>query len=182
MRRPDRVHDRAILDALESMGQTPFEGEVWRVTRKGRHAATGTTADGRWSPPGEFEVLYTSIERKGALAEARYRLSLEPIWPSRIEHVIHRLGVSLERALRLADLSQLAPMGVDTAHYENFDYAATHAIASGAHFLDFDGLIVPSARYSGANVVIFIDRLGPGHRIEVKESNLVDLSAWRRRS
>jgi hypothetical protein len=30
-----------------------------------------------------------------------------------------------------------------------------------AHFLGFDGLIVPSARYRGLNVVPFGERIGP---------------------
>lgn len=74
-RRP--VHDRSILDALEAIDPKRFAGEVWRVTRKGREALRGSTANGRWSPSGgEFEVLYTSLERDGALAGIGYRLSL----------------------------------------------------------------------------------------------------------
>src|SRR5271165_3389198 len=49
-RRP--VHDRSILDALETIDPEPFAGEVWRVTRKGREALRGSTANGRWSPSG----------------------------------------------------------------------------------------------------------------------------------
>ena len=81
-----RVHDRAILDALEAIDPVLFEGEVWRITRKGRDATRGSAAYGRWSPGALFEVLYTSLEREGALAEIGYRLSLEPVWPSRLAH------------------------------------------------------------------------------------------------
>jgi hypothetical protein len=79
MERPGRVHDRAILDALEAIDPEPFDGEVWRVTRKGREPLRGSSAQGRWSGNCELEVLYTSLMREGALAEIRFRLSLEPV-------------------------------------------------------------------------------------------------------
>ncbi len=176
-----RVHDRETLDALESIGHVPFEGDVWRVTIKARDATIGASANGRWSPAGEFEVLYTSLESEGALAETGYRLSLEPVWPSRIEHEIHLIDLRLERTLRLVDVSRLSPLGVDVTKYESFDYTATQAIASAAHFLEFDGLIVPSARFACLNAVVFLDRIGPDHRVEVRESKPVDWSNWRKR-
>ncbi|MBV8119117.1 MAG: RES domain-containing protein, partial [Alphaproteobacteria bacterium] len=64
-----RIHDRALLDVLETIDPEPFRGEVWRVARKGRDPLRGSVAHGRWSPNAEFEVLYTSVERDGALAE-----------------------------------------------------------------------------------------------------------------
>jgi len=175
-----RVHDRAVLDALEAIDPVPFAGGVWRVTRKGREALRGAAAHGRWSPGGEFEVLYTSVERHGALAEIGYRLSLEPVWPSRLEHEIHAIDAEADRTLKFADVTSLAPLGVDTARYENFDYAATQAVAAAAHFLEFDGLLVPSARAACANLVLFMDRLGPGVRLDVRQTEPVDWAAWRK--
>lgn len=180
MRRRDRVHDRAILDALDSLDRVPFEDDVWRVMRKGKDRTRGSDAAGRWSPPGEFEVLYASLEPEGAIAEIGYRLFLEPVWPSRIEHEIHRIDLKLDQTFRLADLSSLSRLGVNVAKYENFDYGATQAIASAARFLEFDGLIVPSARHGCLNLVVFLDRIGPDFRIEVRETQPVDWSGWRK--
>lgn len=138
----------------------------------------GSSAHGRWSPGGEFEVLYTSLEREGALAEIGFRLSLEPVWPSRLQHQIHEIGAQTERTLRFADVASLAPLGVDTSRYEGFDYGATQAVAAAAHFLEYDGLIVPSARHASANLVIFMDRVGAG-TLEIHASEDVDWDAWR---
>jgi hypothetical protein len=173
-----RIHDRVILDALEALDPEPFRGPVWRITRKGREPLRGAAAHGRWSPSGEFEVLYTSMVREGALAEIGYRLSLQPVWPSRIEHEIHRIDAAAERTLRFADTASLAPLGVDTAQYRNFDYAATQAIAAAANFLGFDGLIVPNARYECSNLVIFTER---APALALIDTEAVDWSAWRRR-
>jgi len=177
-----RVHDRAILDALEALEPETFAGDVWRITRKGRDGLRGSGAHGRWSPGGEFEVLYTSLQRDGALAEIGFRLSLEPVWPSRLRHEIHRIRAETDRTLRFADVASLGGLGVDVARYEGFDYAATQAIAAAAHFLEFDGLIVPSARAACANLVIFMDRLAKGARLRLRRTEPVDWPAWRRRS
>jgi hypothetical protein len=176
-----RVHDRTILDVLDALDPQPFESEVWRITRKGRDALRGSSTHGRWSPNGEFEVLYTSLERDGALAEIGYRLSLEPVWPSRLEHEIHTIDSRVERTLRFATVSDLAPLGVDVARFESFDYHATQAIAAAAHFLEFDGLLVPSARAPCANLVIFLDKVLPAGKLEVTKSEAVDWVTWRRR-
>lgn len=173
-----RVHDRAILDALDAMDPIPFDGTVWRITRAGREATRGSAANGRWSPGGTVEALYTSLERDGALAEIGYRLSLEPVWPSRLHHEIHELSVRCERVLQFADVTSLATLGVDVSRYESFDYGATQALAAAAHFLEFDALLVPSARHSSSNLVLFMDRGLPGS-LEVKSSKSVDWANWR---
>src|SRR5882672_8223650 len=102
-----RVHDRSVLDALEKLDPEPFDSDVWRVTRKGRDPLRGASANGRWGAPGELEVLYTSERRDGALAEVGFRLSLEPVWPSLIQHQIHILAVKTGCMLRLVDMREL---------------------------------------------------------------------------
>jgi RES domain-containing protein len=173
-----RVHDRALLDALEAIAPQAFAGEAWRITRKGREALRGSAANGRWSPGGEIEVLYTSLTRDGALAEIGFRLSLEPVWPSRIAHQIHTIQARAGRTLRFADVASLQPLGVDPARYATFDYAATQAIAAAAHFLELDGLIVPSARAPCSNLVVFMDRVATDS-LDLRHTQDVDWAAWR---
>jgi RES domain-containing protein len=175
-----RVHDRAILDALDGMETAPVDASVWRVTRAARDPIRGSAANGRWSPGGTVEVLYTSLERDGALAEVGFRLSLEPVWPSRIEHEIHEIEVKTICTLQFADIHGLAAYGVDVSRYESFDYDATQALAAAAHFLEFDGLLVPSARQPSTNLVIFMDR-DAATSLHVKHTDLVDWSTWRKR-
>src|SRR5262245_17584739 len=172
-----RIHDRAILDALDSLASEAIEKTVWRVTRKGRDPLRGAVANGRWNAIGEFEVLYTSHLAEGALAEVGYRLSLEPVWPSRIEHELHTLKIRAGRVLNFETLQQLEKLGVNTARFESFDYTATQAIAAAAHFLEFDALIVPSARFAAQNLVVFLDRLQTPP--ELISTGSVDWPAWR---
>jgi RES domain len=176
-----RVHDRSVLDALEKLQPEPFDSDVWRVARKGRDPLTGSSANGRWGAAGELEVLYASEARDGALAEIGFRLSLEPVWPSRIQHRIHILAVKTERMLRLVDMRELENLGVDIARYETFEYSATQAIAAAAHFLEFDGLLVPSARFACNNLALFTDRVSAGAQLQLVSSEGVDWVEWRRK-
>jgi RES domain-containing protein len=175
-----RVHDRAILDALENFDPEAVKTIAWRVARKGRDPLRGAAANGRWNAIGEFEVLYTSLEADGALAEVGHRLSLEPVWPSKIEHQLHRLEVTSERALRLDSLPHLETLGVDIKRFQGFDYAATHAIAAAAHFLEFDAMLVPSARFNTTNLVVFLDRIRTSPKLLSSEE--VDWAKWRARA
>ncbi|MGH7121963.1 MAG: RES family NAD+ phosphorylase, partial [Acetobacteraceae bacterium] len=57
--------------------------------------------------------------------------------------------------------------------------SVTQAIAAAAFFLDFDGLIVPSARSTEPNLVIFTEKPNVGERLKLEVSKPVDWSAWR---
>jgi hypothetical protein len=83
--------------------------------------------------------------------------------------------------LRLADMRELAKLGVDIARYESFDYSATQAIAAAAHFLEFDGLLVPSARFACNNLALFTDRVSHQGYLQVVSSEDVDWSDWRKK-
>lgn len=176
-----RVHDRAILDALDAMEPVPFDGAVWRITRAGREATRGSTSNGRWNIGSTAEVLYSSLERDGALGEIGFRLALEPVWPSRIEHEIHKITGQSDKTLQFVDVASLAAFDIDPSRYQSFEYTATQALAAAAHFLEFDGLLVPSARHSSTNLVLFMDRDVAG-TLEVQSTELVDWTTWRRKN
>jgi hypothetical protein len=129
-----------------------------------------------------LEVLYTSELRDGALAEIGFRLSLEPVWPSLIQHQIHILAVRAERTLRLVDMRELGNLGVDISRYETFEYDATQAIAAAAHFLEFDGMLVPSARFACSNLVLFTERVSHAGHLQLVSSEDVDWRDWQKKN
>lgn len=173
----DRLrHELALLDAIDVAGDA-FSGRVWRIVRKGRDPLKGSTLNGRWSG-GDFSVLYTSYERDGALAEIGFRLSMEPIWPSRIEHTLHEITVECAKVLDLSDTHLLAKLGVNIERYQSFDYSVTSKIAAAASFLEFDAIIVPCARYKCRNLVIYNER---PNQLEIINSSDVNWDEWRKR-
>ena len=172
-----RARDLGLLDALDAQEGVAFEGSVWRIVRQGRDPLQGSPAGARWDPA-LFDVIYTSLARDGALAEIYFHLSRQPVFPSKLVSVLHRISVRTTRTLRLGDLAALEPLGVATARYGDLNYSRTQEIADAAYFLGFDGLVVPSARSSGQNLVLFTDRFAPGD-LAVETSEGVDWAAWR---
>ena len=84
--------------------------------------------------------------------------------------------------LRLVDMKQLENLGVDITRYETFEYGATQAVAAAAHFLEFDGLLVPSARFACANLVLFTDRVPQAGNLQLVSSETVDWVDWRKKN
>ena len=172
-----KARDLALLDAIDKFARTVFEGQVWRVVRETRDALQASPVGARWDP-GTFDVLYTSLDREGALQEVYFHLSRQPVFPS-VPFQLHRLHAGAGKILRLEELDLLAQLGVDTSNYVGLDYLRTQAIADAAFFLGFDGLIVPSARFQGMNLVLFADRIEITD-LDVEHSEPVDWKAWRR--
>ena len=167
-------HDRALLDALE-IAAIPFSGNVWRISQVGRDPLKGSSLSGRWSG-GDYSVLYTACERDGALAEIGFRLSLEPIWPSRLQHLLHEIKVECEKVIDLSDLPALEKLGVTTPKYKSLDYSVTARISAAVAFLEYDAMLVPNARFACRNLIIFNER---PNSLELVKSSPVDWNAWR---
>lgn len=182
-----RLRDNALIDALESAPSTPFQGTVWRVVREGRDVLQGSCYGGRWDD-GTFDVLYTSEKADGAIAEMYFHLSRgQPVIPSKITYRLYELRVATQRALKLADLAALATLGVDTTRYgalsyleRSEEYPRPQEIAETAHFVGFDGLIVPNARFECLNVVLFCDRIPPEAAEVVRDRGAIHWNDWRK--
>lgn len=121
-------------------------------------------------------ILYTSLEREGALAEIAFhwsQLNPRPTKPV----LVHRLRVVAHRTLRLirADLSAL---GVPDSEYKGVNLPRTQAIGAAVEFLGCDGLIAPSARWDCENLMLFPERMGADATLELMNSETVDWFAW----
>ena len=185
MRKPLRRRDNTLIDAIEAVEPIPLQGTVWRVVGEGRDPLECRRPGGRWDD-GSFDVLYTSQAREGALAEMYFHLKRgQPIFPSKVRYELFELSVSLERTLHLLDLSALAELGVQTDGYGKLayeerlsEYPRTQDIAEVAHFLEFDGMLAPCARWACLNVILFGERCGPESRELVKSHGLIDWRQW----
>ena len=177
-----RARDLDLLDALDACTREKFSGKVWRVAREGRDPLLGAASKSRWCD-GAFDVLYTSFERDGALAEVHAYLTLQPVFPSKIRFRDYEIDAATEKTLVFADLAALGRIGVEAATYRERDYSRTQPIADAAFFLGFDGLTAPSARWACQNLVLFTDRLAPdGLAVTRQGAAPIDWSAWRKRA
>lgn len=172
-----KARDLKLLDILDAHPGAAFDGDVWRIVREERDVLEGYPAGARWDP-GTFDVLYTSLECDGALAEAHFHLSRQPVFPSKMRSILHRIAVKTRRTLKLADLAAVEALGVSQETYSSLSYMRTQEIGDAAAFLGFDGILAPSARWPCQNLVLFVDRLEPDD-LAVSESIAVDWGAWR---
>lgn len=166
----------AFLDALE--GQ-PFSGDVWRVTWATRNPLTGSSGGGRWSPEGRFDVLYTSLQKDGALAEAYHHLSRAPVMSS--SHMfLNRMSVSLDYVLKL-DADRLMALGMQEPRASRPRDNPGPQIGEAAFMLDYQGLIVPSARWDCFNLMVFLDQRSfeIDKHLSFNEATDVNWPAWR---
>ncbi|HEX9836591.1 MAG TPA: RES family NAD+ phosphorylase [Alphaproteobacteria bacterium] len=173
-----RPRDLALLDALDAKPRETFDGVVWRALREGRDPLQGHPSAGRWDP-GTFDVIYASLDRDGAHAELHFHLTRQPVFPSRMRFLLHRIRVRTRQSLRLPDMNSLDELGVEAAHYRDLLYSRTQEIGDAAAFLGFDSLIVPSARWQCLNIVLFTDRFAPAD-LTVETEEPVDWDAWRK--
>ena len=72
----------------------------------------------------------------------------------------------------------MVPLGVDPSRYREILYPPTQAIGDAAHFLGFDSIIAPNARWSCDNLVLFTDQIVLAD-LEVIESSEIDWPKWR---
>lgn len=172
------ARDLALLDALDANPRESFEGSAWRILRQGRDPLLGSPSGARWDP-GDFDVIYAALDREGALAEIHFHLSRQPIFPSKDHFVLYELSASVQNLLRLPDLASLERLGIERTRYAELIYARTQEIGDAAQFLGFAGMIVPSARWNGLNLVLFTDRLTPDS-LSIRSQQTVDWTAWRR--
>lgn len=174
------IHDPDLLERLSAFEPERFDGEVFRATRRSLDPLAASTSGGRWAPKGLVPVLYTSLLREGALAEITYHWSLLTPRPSR-PAVLHRLGISAERRLRLLR-TDLDDLEVDVEQYESVNYHRTQEIGAAVAFLGCDGLIVPCARWDCENLVLFPENHALENRLEVLSSEEIDWQIWAQRA
>jgi hypothetical protein len=176
------IHDQGLVDQLSALPFERFDGEVFRTTGVSADPLAFSFNGGRWSPPAsdgvEVPVLYTSMERNGALAEVVSYLTLLTPLPSKPLKV-SRLGVSTTKTLRLARAG-LTTLDVDMARYGERDYSRTQLIGAALAFLGLDGLIAPSARWRCDNLMIYQSNHLLNERLEVIEEAQIDWRAWAR--
>jgi hypothetical protein len=101
--------------------------------------------------------------------------------PGKVLHLYVNVNPSKRRisSVDSRELAALERFGIERENYAELLYARTQEIGDAAQFLGFAGMIVPSARWSGLNLMLFTDRPEPD-ALNVRTQEPVDWAAWRR--
>lgn len=164
------IFDRELLEQLDRLSAAPWQGVVYRHMFADFSPERENTRGARWNPP-ETPAIYTSVERALALAEAEYQIGLQPVRP-RVRRTVYKIAVTLGSVLDLTDRTALGRLGVGQAELESLDHTACQRIGGAVEWLGHDGLLVPSARGRGANLVIF-----PSQQTTKYEFRVIDSEA-----
>lgn len=164
--------DPRAAESLVRLEVAPFRGVVWKHTLPGQSPSAANTKGARWNPPG-VPAIYVAVDKETALAEGRYLASAQP-QPVRGERQVHEAEVDLAKVVDLRDRATLRDLGISDVELRSSDYEPCRKVGGTAEWLGFDGMIVPSARSEGANLVIF-ERRAPDFALRVtKSAKLMD--------
>lgn len=162
--REEHVFDPSLLDLIEQRRLDGWASEVWRQVFEGSDPLRGNLYGARWNPPNE-EALYTACTEGGAVAEIDYLVSIQP-YPIERARVLHRLSVSLSRVARL-DHEDLELCSISTAVLGGDDHRPCQEVGAAAAWLGLGGLLVPSARSTSENLVVFVNRMDPDDELRL---------------
>ncbi len=172
-------HSVALLDVLGEIAEVRFENEFWRVVHGIRSPVDGSKGAGRWNRR-ESEVLYCALEKDGALSEINFHIRrAQPVFPSRLVSVAHRMRASFTRVLDLTDMALLARLGVEASRYHEMLYEETQKIGEAVGFLGFEAMLVPNARHPSVNLVVFPANCDLD-AIDSLEEEVVDWARWQK--
>lgn len=162
-----------VLDVLQNVKGDSWNGSVYRHMFAGFPPSLQNTRGARWNPQ-DVAAIYTSLERETALAEANYRLDLEPLRP-KAKRTIYTIRIALRSLVELSGTVLENQLRIDSAVLSGRDLALCQEVGGAVAWLGHDGLVVPSARRrpGGRNLVIFPRELDPDNEFEVLESEVI---------
>ena len=161
------VFNRETIERLEAFSPAPWQGEVYRHMFARYQPDRENVGGARWNPAG-VAAIYTSLTRAAALAEAEYYINLQPLRP-RARRVLYRIQVRLASVLDLSPWETLEGFGIRLSDFASLDYSVCQEVGGAVDWLRHDGMLAPSARDQGTNLVIF-----PGQRQADYEFKVVD--------
>jgi RES domain-containing protein len=147
------IYPPEILDALQHAPVSQWAGTVFRHMFADYPPDLANTRGARWNPP-DVAAIYASLALDTALTEAEHRISLEPFRP-RVRRTIYEVSVELSSVLELTSPELLASVGIGEDELQADVPDACQMVGGAVAWLDHDGMLVPSARAAGTNIVIF---------------------------
>lgn len=154
--KPHRLFDPLLLDAIEqSVGE--WSGTAYRQVFEGTDVLRANIRGGRWNPP-EVEAVYCSLDSRTATAEVDHLIARQPV-PIRTPRVTHILSVALASVADLRDLATLESSGITSGAMMGEDLSVPQLVGGAVHWLQCAGMLVPSSRSHGDNLVIFVNNM-----------------------
>ena len=96
-------------------------------------------------------------------------IEMQPVRP-RAKRTIWQVDVNLSRVADLTDDALLGRLGLSAAELANVEFGACQEVGAAVESAGFQGMLVPSARADGVNLVLFASALENGRAVVAKAS------------
>ena len=160
---PHRPFDPSLLDAIEER-VVEWSGTAYRQVFEGTEVLRANVRGGRWNPPA-VEALYCSLQDRTAAAEVDHLIARQPV-PIRTPRVTHRLSITLAKVADLRNLEALESCGIASDMVMGEDLSAPQLVGGAVSWLQCAGMLIPSARDAGENLVVFVNNMGPTDAVD----------------
>lgn len=126
----------------------------------------------RWNPQG-ISAIYLSSTKAGAITEGDHAITVQPLRP-RARRKVYAVDLSLERVVDLRSPEALEAVGLRVINIADDDHSTCREVGAAVSWLEYDGLLVPSARSDATNLIIYPANRSPEARYNFDEAEPVE--------
>jgi len=161
--------DEGIVQRVNDLGSARWSGVTYRHVSEGRDPLAGAGAllfGGRWNPQGAFAAVYLAQPVTACMGELERLAHSNNVTVEDLLGAGRTLCTIAVHNLPVLDLRSdeaLTQVGLERDDIDDEDRSACQAIGQAAHFLNFGGVLAPSASGRGLVLAAFENRVGPGH-------------------
>lgn len=175
--------DEQLLDAVNSIGHTRWSGTVSRYTTARREPLSGEGArlfGGRWNPPDLFPVVYLAEPAAACMRELERAAAdnhVDVATQLQVPYLMHTIRVADLPVLDLRDEDAQEVLGLEPSDITG-NWEACQPVGHAAWFLEFAGVLAPSATGPGNTLALFEHRVPP-EQIAVENSQPLTVALYR---
>jgi len=169
--------DEDLVQRVNDVGSSTWTGTCYRHVSGRRDPLSGFGArliGGRWNQPGVSTIylahpLGTCLAELDRLAEAQ-GMTADDLLRATSGRTLSTIRVDQLDVLDLRDPQVCARVGLELEDISDDDRTACQAVSQAADFLQFGGVLAPSAAGHGLVLAVFESRVTPGQlSIELTE-------------
>lgn len=156
-----------VVASVNALGPTPFSAVAYRYTTAHREPLSGEGArrnGGRWNPKDLFPTIYLAIPESTCMGEVQRAAQTNHLSVERmlsVPYVFHTIAIQGLRVLDLRSVEALNRLGLEPEDLLSGDWSACQTVGHAAWFLDFAGVLAPSAMGQGLTLAVFEHKAEP---------------------
>jgi RES domain-containing protein len=176
--------DERLLDAVNTIGPATWSGRSFRYTTARRDPLSGEGArlhGGRWNPPDLFPVIYLAVPESTCMLELERAATdnhIDVETQLQVPYNLHTIDVNEIPVLDLRVDQARANLGLEPNDAIG-PWEACQPVGHAAWFLEFAGVLAPSATGSGLTLALFEHRT-TSDQIRVVDSQPLTFDLYQR--